>query len=1050
MKKQIKKTLLSVLFGGLAIVGGNLCVLQGWAQGEAVWEDVAIGEYNIGNEFVVPERTVNVSGVDYETNAKVIMPDGKATSQDVVVFEQAGKYAVEYFTEVNGVPYVKTEYIYIQHNAYRYSDENTVVSYMQKGEYPYSPDSDGLLMSIQQGDKVVVQQTIEIPYEDTDVCLTSFFVAPQLRGASDMKRIRFRFEDAYDASSYVEVVLNGNYYDRESGFWMGGSYALVAAAGQTLKAYDADKGSVITDQGAGSYLYSSFYALDYQKNTVDPSKYCAYIYFNPVTCELSAGDCGNKGIAKPEERMKTVIDTNSVEHQGVDEPLWNGFASGKVKMTVSAEEYVSSSANLVFTYIKDTDLTNAITVDGDGPRITVDCEYDAQEMPEARVGASCWYPVPSASAIDLYSGKCDVKTYVYFNYLSNGAYLKEIKNGAFCVDEEGQYAIVYRAYDWLGNLSEVVLPVHAGREIEEWDIEISQDKTVLATVGDCITLAVPEYSGGSGKTALTATVNCDTKTFYFDGSLAEWSFVVDSVGEWEVIYSATDYTGDVYEESYTLTVEPNASPIFKSVPILPPVYVEGFRYMLPKAEVYVANGNTIEVKDAYVEVTAANETKRYNGGDEFVPIVENHGDCVSIVYKYEENGQTASSAPVEIPVARGFDENKYGDKILNTANFFYDAQGTFRFEKKKDGSFFTIDNQDAQWTGDSIWTYANPLAADGFTLSFSTLSEFNGYDGFVFSFTDSENPAVRVSGRLYKNQDGQFGLVFGGGNGTLKLNCDQNNDLALSLTGNKLSIDGGAIDVACVASVDDNGNAFTNFPSGKVYFSFGLENAKVGAKYKVYLLGGHVFANLSKDTIAPKVYLSGDYAGTVGKNGVYLLCAATASDVIAPNVRLTVSVTAPDGSFAKDVNGVALENVSGWISHQVKVEQIGEYKVAYNAYEDYENGNFNQGQENKGSFEYSFFVLDDKAPQLTVQGNVPTKVKAGAKVSVPDVTAQDDFSSADKISVRIFVTSPYGRTEYVANGAFVCSEIGVYQLRIVAVDEAGNATSLIYEITVTK
>ena len=1050
MKKRIKTTILSLLGASLLAIGCNLCLLDGFAQGEAVWQDVSIGEYNIGNEFVVPNRTLSVSGEDYQANAKVIAPDGKATSQDVVVFDKAGKYTVEYFAEVNGVAYVKTEYIYIRHNAYMYSDENTEVRYLQKGEYQYSPNTEGLYMSIQQGDGVVAQQMMTIPYEDMDICLTSFFVAPQLRGASDMKRIRLRFEDAYDSESYFEVVLNGNYYDRESGGWIGGGYALARAVGQTLKAYDYDKNAVITDQGAGAYLYSGFYGLDYQKKPIDPSNFYTSIYFNPVTCEISAGDCGNKGLGVSANRIKKVIDTNDVAHQGVDAPLWNGFVSGKIKMTVTAEEYVSSAANMVFTYIKDTDLTKEVVLDSAGPRITVHSDYDLQEMPEARVGANCWYPVPTASAIDVYSGKCEVKTYVYFNYLSDGAYLKEVKNGKFCVEEEGQYAIVYCAYDGLGNLSEVVLPVHAGRDLEAWDIVIPTDKTVAASVGEGITLAVPEFSGGSGKTVLTAVAKCGNQAITFDGSMDEWSFVVERLGEWEITYSVVDYTGDVYEESYTLTVSANEVPVFKSVPVLPPIFVEGFRYQLPKAEVYVTDGNVVQVKDAYVEVTAGGDTQRYDGGGEFTPSVVNHKDFITITYKYSTGGETVSAQPIQVPVVRGFEANDKGDKIFNSENFFYSQSETFAFEKTIEGSIFTVKNTDESWVGDSVWTFANPLRADGFTFRFLTYSGCSKGEAYVFRFTDAENPSVSVSGKLYKNKDGQIGVVFGDGNGAVQLDFDDANDLVLSLTGNKFGVDGGAQETACVTAVDDGGKEFARFPSGKIYFTFGVEKARVGAKYMVDSVCGHVFANISRDRIVPKIYLLGDYGGIFEKNEKYVLCAATATDVISPNVRLSVSVFAPDGTYAKDVNGVTLQGVSGWVAYELNVTQIGEYKVEYEAVEEYEAGRFNSGRGNKETLEYSFFAMDGEAPTLSVDGEVPMKVKVGKTVSVPNVTVQDDYSPLEKISVRFYVTTPYGRTEYITAKAFICDKVGVYELRIVAVDESGNATMRTFEITVTK
>ena len=138
-------------------------------------------------------------------------------------------------------------------------------------------------------------------------------------------------------------------------------------------------------------------------------------------------------------------------------------------MSITAGMYNSSSANFCITKLHGVDLTAEKFLDGDKPVITVDNKYD--KMPEAKKGMS--YPIPSATAYDLYSGDCEVKTSVWYNYTSTNAVLTPIADGRFVTDRVGDYAIVYEATDNYGNTASEVLWVHASENIALPEIEIT-------------------------------------------------------------------------------------------------------------------------------------------------------------------------------------------------------------------------------------------------------------------------------------------------------------------------------------------------------------------------------------------------------------------------------------------------------------------------------------------------------------------------------------------------------------------------------------------------
>lgn len=1034
MTKHYKKLLILIIT--MLLTASVFCGVVAMANGSNVsnvsWSDVSIEEYGLGNEFTVPSRTVNVNGVSYDTKSTVILPDGTATSATFVVFQQPGVYTIQYSAEVDGVPFIKEEVINVKYSSYSFADSDTDVTYLEKGDYKFSPNTEGVRMSIQSGDKVTVEEIITVPDVNEDVLLSSLFIAPKDR-AIEFRRLWVVFTDVYNPDSCLRFVFNGNWYESEEGFSMGGSYVLAGGANQSLKA--DDNGKIYGESGYGRYVYGGFYALDYKKQPIDPSTAKFDLYFNPSTCVVSIKDNYQK-------IMKTIIDTDNSDYYG--ENLWKGFESGKVKMSLYGENFISNAGNVVVTYIKDVNLKSEYVNDTVGPDIFVDCDYGVQDMPFARVGSDSYYPIPKARAIDIYSGECQVKTYAYYNYPSASAYQKEIKDGKFLTDEFGQYAIVYRATDLSGNTSEYVIPVRTSKNIENIDVVIPIDKVTQSFVGEKVIIPTPEYFGGSGKTILRTIVEHDDLRYSFDESQEEWSFVPEECGDWKVTYTVTDYTGFSYEESYVISVNKSSVPIFKNKPILPQILIDGFEYELPVVEVYDFTGESLIMGKAYIEITDANNTHKYNVGEKYVPKVINNKDKITIVYKYDYNGdQVLEMQPIEVPVVLGFVDDGY-NKSLCPKNYFYTQDDTFVINSTIKGSTFVVTNEDDNWQGNSSWMFANALLANNLSINFNTFKENNFYDAITIKFADLENPNISVSAKILKTLDGKLMFSVGENLADLNLNFNDDNSFAIKLSNKSLSINGVALNFA----KNDDGSEFFGFSSGKVYLTFGLENARVGAKYLIYSISGNSFTNIPYDGAFPIITVNGEFGGTVLNGDKYTVSAASAMDVISPNVEIIVTVTAPNGEFVRDDNGVLLNGVDASVSYTISANSIGEYKIVYTAYELYEESGFNSGLFNVESFECFFFAEDSLAPQIIVNGFVPEIVNKGSIVVIPNYQVVDDSSSTEDISVRVIVTNPNGIVEYVPNDAFRCDLAGEYQLRIIALDEMGNTTMKTFNIQV--
>ena len=104
-----------------------------------------------------------------------------------------------------------------------------------------------------------------------------------------------------------------------------------------------------------------------------------------------------------------IAHLNNLEYY---ETAWNGFPSGKARLTVTANELKADTANFCITKLFGVDLSATLFSETDAPIVTPSMTQD--EMPKGEVGRA--YTIPTATGYDYYSGACDVKMSVYRDY----------------------------------------------------------------------------------------------------------------------------------------------------------------------------------------------------------------------------------------------------------------------------------------------------------------------------------------------------------------------------------------------------------------------------------------------------------------------------------------------------------------------------------------------------------------------------------------------------------------------------------------------------------
>lgn len=820
MNKKIKVTILSAMLALCTLSAGGLAgVGLAGASAEVVWSEVTTVEtsYALGDKLTIPTRKLTVNGTEYDAAAKLTRPDGTATSAASVTLDQAGRYALQYSAVVNGVPYEETLSFIVQNGAYLYGNSDTAVTY-GKGVYANSPETEGLYVKLQEQDSVEFQQIITIPQTNEDISLLKYFIAPTELESANFSKIIFTLTDVTDSSNYLQIVAQSSRPDTGDG--RGGCYLLAGGNGQQLKGDQGGNIHVNNNYGARSnsgsffgYKVAGWTATDgFVLESVDPSTLAIELKFNPVTCEVKADNT-------------VIIDTDSNAHYGgASDVKWTGFESGYVKLSVKCDGYNTSSADFVLTSLRDTDLSSRYSEDTLPPEITVETEYDLNDMPVARVGENEYYTVPAAKAYDLTSGNCEVQVAVYKNYGSESQARVNVENGKFKTDASGTYAIVYTACDVYGNYAAPeVLYVQAADNVPEMTFDTSE-KTTSCEAGNKVIIPAPSVSGGSGNKTVTARVCLDEAEFTFDSSMKEWAFYPEEAGTWTVEYSATDYTEHTETESYTIEVTAASAPIFRDALAMPKILVAGLGNKLPELTAYDYTTGTLTTAIADVEVKDKNGIKTYKAGDVFVPEVAANGDQVEITYKYDNGKSSVTQGPFSIPAIFGYENDS-----LTVGNYFYSV-GEAAFEKTVTDNGVKIISA----AGDHAWVFANTLVANGFNLTFGRIKDRCTYQKIVVTLSDLQNPE-QVLVVTFTGDSDKPTMSSGSVSDTVDTVSVEGKDgseiqnITIELVNNRLLVNGYAYD----PDKNADGSKFVGFSSGKLNLRFDVIGAGENSGYYV-------------------------------------------------------------------------------------------------------------------------------------------------------------------------------------------------------------------------
>ncbi len=930
-------------------------------------------------------------------------------SEDVVT--QYGKSMV---TQANGVlAYTKSSGAAIKYqqkiDLTKYVDQTTVATGVDD-------DSKNAIKTFKEkygDDKVGISETA--------TPLIEFSVQPHAYDKRAMNGVSIHLTDVNDPDNRLTIKLF-NINKSEKVY----SHVRAAAGDQILAGYNVVDSLFYVDNWG--YRVQHTFMGSFDGAGFDMRKSRVALFYDYEEKRVLVGEEG-----ATRNRMSVVADLDDPRLCG-GEP-WNGFSTGEVELSIEISGIIYNQAGIAIYSVDGTDLSQDAIV-YDEPTIMVDAEYT-----EGLKGKQ--FAVPKASAYDTSGAEVSVQTQVVYVAQNGKEYDINVRKGVFDTSRAGKYRIRYFATDKYGNegIKEIEIIAHetyaslaASADVPStYKTGKTGEKIGLFPVGN---IAVRNALGGVSA-SVTVTGNGERI------EVQDGAFKPQKVGAYTVTYTLTDGVGRTTTLTYVVDVELETELVIESAIPEYVGFIEGNTYELydlfvinyvsgsgepVKADIYI-NGEKYE-DDVYTPSVSEVEDKDAAEVIRYVRLEYKYGDKVIVgydlpvrnVYKYE-------------PLYMGAELIGENRKFRMERYFYAESGVKIGLNQKGDAlSLETTEN-------DAVARFLQPLTARGLNIAFDITGKKTSYEEIDTNVraihvyvTDAKDKNKRIKltfvteegkTRLYVNGEMAAGMPSGALDGT-----SQNTfDIKLNTTSWSIVNSKDNQNLIILKNYLD-GSAFTGFGE-QVYVGFEVERKDVqkSATIEVVSLNGQNFSNAyDDDKTPPEIEVRGEMEMNYSSGSTMTVLTATASDVLSNVAEVTVSVT-HNGVAVKDVNGKTLENVSANVTYEVLLSEAGQYLVSYTA------------KDGRGatSVAKTFVVrsIVDKNPVIKVDGEVPTTVKVGTEVILPNFSVTYLENNEDNLDYGVYIT-PSNRYQYLTENKFTPDAVGKYKVRYFALDAYGN------------
>ncbi len=1043
MKKAILLLSSLALLGGVnanfALVGpANELYIAHKANSSVSVEELSFEDkYGLDSTFEVPSAYFTREGKTVEASHYLVFPSGKSVSSSSITLSEAGQYRLYYRAFSDGKSLEKSFSFQVSRKLYRADGEKSEV-YFGNAPYMDKEEEKGVVASIAPYEEFIWNAPIDLNGYNVSKTLLSLNVTPASIGVADATKIIIRLTDRYDASNVVTIELK-KCDDNRAEWAENNTYVMAYATGQLPTGLEDGQrsGPFVTYKGT-TYKYhkNNFYGarIPYSMagaphfiSTANPNYEEEYvrdqvmsIYFDYKSGAIYAGSVA-----------KLVTDLKDATIQE-GSPVWGGFTTGEAILSISAEGYNAERCTMLISKVADQSVVGYSSnefEDEEGPEIDVDfAGFDKDDLPYGIINHS--YPLFQASASDYLDGECAVSKEVYMNYgLSNEARLP-VEKDSFTPKIPGLYTLVYRAKDRSGNQTLLTYPLSVQASGEVISVDHVSKSSELLYSGSSVKVPSLSYANVRGTVKETITAKLVGKDVCYD--VIDGQFTPLYSGDYEINYAFSDYLyGGTYKE--TIHVLPGSKPSLKGSSSLPKYLILGCEYELDELTgVDYSSGEPVETK-AEIYVKEGSSPKKKVEGNTYVPTSAGE---LTLSYEIKGSKETTLVEYGSTIVDCGY--SKPGE--LDIGAYF---QGNASSYKTKNSEIEYFSNGKEDMTLD----FVNALQVFDLSLRFRGGSLPN-FRSFTITLTDSLDSSVAVNFTYRKGNDGNLSFQINDGSLTPISGSfeDAKSTLAFSYKDATCAASGASGSEKTV-SKDAKGNAFSGFPSGKVYLSVKVSSLTSASSISFTNLSGQPLTAVKADLIKPMISASAE-RGERRFGETLVLRPVLFGDVLDPNIKTSMKVVDPEGNIVTDEAGNVLNEADPGLAHSIVLNKYGSYLVTYSAIDH---------NDNKITYSYAVTVVDDIAPEVRLLDHSSTG-KVGEKVSIAGIKVWDNDSS--EFTIFVSVKTPDGRIVTLGtvsndgslkpSSTFTPNQKGTYEVTYMIYDDSGNSAFVSYDVEVNE
>ena len=995
----------------------------GWLSPKQSVASAAVSGPNvyIGDVIEAKDYKMNSANV-YAEGMKIVYPSGGIYGSDKFTIEQAGRYQVTYYATVDGNRVEETKnYMAIRRpQDMIIADENMKVEYGKffVGSCPYelTKDTYGAKVHFKAGQSITFATNLKVADLTADFNFLEMIVEPSVYGETDFDNLTVRVTDLADETNYVEYIIQtSNVVD-------GAGMTSYVKAGAANRLYGGYEGSRFHTSGFyGTQVFHSFRGWgrvleDFNNKTVAETALTLALDHNSK--ELFIGPRTNGDF-----RNYLINDLDAPDKYKSDP--WEGFKGDEVSVTVSAGGFSKAEGVLLIKAFGGYNFANDI-IDNQAPSISFD--YDMTDrLPTAEVGTR--FPIIPFTVKDALDKT--LKTNVWVNHIDkNGKKITVANDGeSFYVDYEGTYEIIYYAEDYSGNSVEERIEITAQKKAPNIYIGIEDDLVEMDVYEVAYVPYVEDITiyGGSGTLITERAVYSPSKKLL----TIKDKLVLNELGDYKVVYQATDYYGNVGYGVVTIRSQEIAAPKFVSEPEFTSVLLKGFNYDFPEVLV-------VETVDG---VLKSLDCKTYVNGELVSDSFKVDGNEVTI--RYVAEGTTGTATWEQTFNVVDAEEGKYKSK------YFYSEDGLQLIDQKSELELAFNNNASA--------TFLNALSTKEFSLALMYEVEKANFSEMYITMTDAKDTSLSVTFNFFYTQATNKWTMQLPNDSYMSAYAESKGILSFTYSAKDYKIiDTSGEAIAIVATYDD-GEEFQGF-SDWVYFTIGFRSVSSDASISISKICnqamGYNKSSIDKalDEIKPIIVLDDVFLLRQKLGAKANIPTAKAFDVLGQISEFTVSL---------QMNGQVLASGPANQPVDYTFNKAGSYEVTYLAKDTHGN---------TMSLPYMILVSDETAPTLTVADSLKDTYQVGEAVTIPTYSATDN---GDNCYIQVMVRLPDSEMRllhYVKNGevtsllskdhgiydahfkandnAFITEKKGLYVLRVVAFDEYYNYTVKEYEFWV--